>query len=729
MTKHSITVKVAKWSANHPWIAIIGWILFVTLCVTVGNIVGTNKTQVKDFWVGEAGRAEAIVASGNIILPSVEKVLITSPDGALNMNSALAAAEDISRRMSALDAVEKVEAPLQSVDGRALMVAVTIKRDYTARDQVQSLQDQTKATQSTFPVLKIAQTGNASISKGNDKELGKGLQRAEMITFPITLIILFFVFGALSTASVPLILALSSIVAAMGLYGAASYVFPDAGGAVNNVILMIGMSVGVDYSLFFLKRVREEREREGGQISHAVAVELAASTSGRAVLVSGFAVLVSLIGLYVADDVIFSSIATGSILVVMIAMLSSLTVLPALLVKLGHRVESHRLSLFERRIKSSNSVSLLSTIMKPALRHPLATFLVATIAMIIISLPVIDLHQTVEGKETFPRSMPAMATYDRLTKAFPAEGVTHIIAVGSDPSDSGAVITALKNLVQKTQNDPLFAKAKIPKLITSADSRVSTLELPIPFGASSKEAIASLVKLRTILGPNTVGQIPGAEYAISGEVARAVDTVTHQNSKIPLVAGFVLLLSFVILLVAFRSVVIGLIGIVLNMFTASATLGALVMVFQYNWAAGIGLAGGGFVSSRIPLFLFVILFGLSMDYQVFVVSRIREAALRGLSTRDAVIQGINSSAVAVTSAAVVMISVFISFMFVPYLELKEMGFSLSVAVLLDAVIVRILILPSIMMLLGNASWWPSRSVQSRNHIISERIRLLNLPKR
>ncbi|GAA4850078.1 hypothetical protein GCM10023310_30700 [Paenibacillus vulneris] len=471
---------------------------------------------------------------------------------------------------------------------------------------------------------------------------------------------------------------------------------------------MIGLAVGVDYSLFFLKRVREERERANGQISHAAAVELAASTSGRAILVSGFAVLVSLLGLYVADDVIFSSIATGSIIVVLIAMMSSLTVLPALLAKLGTKVDNRA---YKRKAQSSAAAPMLSRMLKVMMNRPWLTFLLATLAMVVIAVPVLDLQLKVEGKETFPRSMPAMSAYERLTKAFPDEGVSHVIAVLSDSAHSAEVVTALKRMSQSLHNNPLFAVGDTPRIQTSADKTVSTLELPIPFGSSSQEAANSLEQLRNGLVPEMIGSIAGVEYAITGETARSVDTVTHQIAKLPLVALFVLMLSFFILVFAFRSVVIGFIGILLNILSALATLGALVMVFQYNWIEILGLAGGGFVSSRIPLILFVILFGLSMDYQVFVVSRIREATLRGLSTQEAVFEGITGSATVVTSAAVVMVSVFVSFMFVPYLELKEMGFGLTVAVLLDAIVVRIMILPSIMTLLGKANWWPSRLVE------------------
>lgn len=707
MKKQSFPVRMAKWSAKHPWYSIMGWVLFVVLCMTVGNASGVNKTENEDFWVGEAGRAEAMIAAGQLEPPSVEKILITSPNGELTRH-ATDAAELLSKKMSVHKAVGKVDIPIGSADGNALMVKVTLKKDYKARDYVQSLRDLTQAVQAEYPDLKIEQTGDASISKGNEEMLGGGLRRAEMITLPITLVILFLVFGRLLAAVVPLILALTSIIASLGLYKVATYVFPDAGGAVTNVVLMIGLAVGVDYSLFFLKRVREERERANGQISHAAAVELAASTSGRAILVSGLAVLVSLLGLYVADDVIFSSIATGSIIVVLIAMMSSLTVLPALLAKLGTKVDNRH---YKRKTQPSATAPMLSRMLKVIMNRPTITFLLATLFMAVIAIPVFDLQLKVEGKETFPRSMPAMSAYERMTKAFPDEGVAHVITVRSDSAHFAEVVTALKQMSQGLHHNPLFAVGDTPRIQTSADKTVSILELPIPFGSSSQEATRSLELLRTGIVPEMIGSIASAEYAITGEAARSADTVTHQMGKLPFVALFVLMLSFFILVFAFRSVVIGVIGIVLNILSALATLGAMVMVFQYNWMEMLGLAGGGFVSSRIPLILFVILFGLSMDYQVFVVSRIREAALRGLSTREAVFEGITGSATVVTSAAVVMISVFVSFMFVPYLELKEMGFGLTIAVLLDAIVVRIMILPSIMTLLGKANWWPSRSVE------------------
>lgn len=578
--------------------------------------------------------------------------------------------------------------------------------------------DQVHAVQEAHSDLVLAQTGTASTSKGNGQQLGSDLLRAEAITFPVTLVILLLTFGTLLAAAVPVVLALSAVGAAMGLYTLASYLFPDAGGAVANVVLLMGMAIGVDYSLFYIKRVREERATTQGQLSPSAAVDRATATSGRAIVVSAVAVVVSLVGLYLADDVIFSSIATGSILVVLVAMVSSLTVLPALLVKLGPRIERRGVLRTQRRgapePTGKRHHRVWQTLLRPATRHPLVTLIAATGAMVALALPALGIDLRVEGNDTFPKSIPAIATYDRVITSFPAEGVAHLVAVEAPAGEERNVNAALEDLNERAQDDPGFAVTSTPRLSTSVDGTISTLMLPIPTSTNAPASMQSLDELRTTLLPGTVGQIPGVEYSVGGEVARSVDYVAHQEDRTSYVVAFVLLAAFVIMTLAFRSVVIGLIGVVLNVLSAAAALGALVAVFQGAWAQELlGFTSGGFIGSRIPLIVFVILFGLSMDYQVFVISRIRDGVARDLPTRRAVPEGITRSAGVVTSAAVIMVSVFVSFMFVSLLELRQIGFGLAVAVLLDAVIIRILILPALLLLLGDASWWPNRSIRQR----------------
>jgi RND superfamily putative drug exporter len=286
----------------------------------------------------------------------------------------------------------------------------------------------------------------------------------------------------------------------------------------------------------------------------------------------------------------------------------------------------------------------------------------------------------------------------------------HQIVVRADADRSPEVTAALRELAADVENDPRLSGAS--QLSTSADRRISMLQLQVPYYVSTDEAQSSLKDIRKTYVPETVGKVGGAETAVTGDVARYTDYPTHQEQKLPLIIGALLLVTFVMTVWAFRSLVLGLVGILLNLLSAAASLGVLVLVFQHTWAEGLlDFNSTGSIGSRVPLFLFVILFGLSMDYQVFVISRVREAAMNGVPTRKAVIDGIGSSAGVVTSAAVVMVTVFASFAALHLIEMKQIGFSLTVAVLLDAFVIRMLILPALMLLLGEANWWPSRGIR------------------
>ncbi|MFJ9018676.1 MMPL family transporter [Streptomyces sp. NPDC102259] len=718
---NSLTVRMARSSARHPWRAIVGWLVFVTLCLAAGSAVGMNSARTADYRVGEAGRAEAMAAEGHLERRSAEQVLISARSGTLGAEAALGAVRDLTARMERLPEVAEVAAPIRSADGRILMVEVALRgEERDAKDKVDALTAQTAAVQRAHPELLLQETGSPSISKGVDEQRGDDLALSEKITLPVTLLTLLVVFGSLTMAAVPLLLALSSIAAAVGLSMVASHVSPDTG-VGTNVILMIGLAVGVDYTLFHLKREREERARSGGRLSSQALVELAAATSGRAVMVSGFAVVASTATLYLASDVIFSSLATGTVVVVLVAMASSLTALPALLTVLGQRAERRAARRAERGRparrprggsggsgeRSESGGRVWTALLRPAARHPFATLGVSVLALLALVVPLAGLHITEMSRDTHSREIPAMRVYDRLNEAFPQHRVTHQVVVRADAARAAEVAEALDALTRLADADPLFTGT--PRLRTSADHRVSTLELRVPYLGDSDRAYDSLDHLRHDYLPATVGRIAGAAYGVSGDVARYTDYPAHQNGKLPLVLGALLLVTFLMTVYAFRSVVLGLIGVVLNLLSAAAALGLLVLVFQHTWAEGLlDFRSTGSIGSRVPLFLFVILFGLSMDYQVFVVSRIREAVLAGTPTRQAVLDGVRRSASVVTSAAVVMTTVFVSFVFLHIIEMKQIGFVLAAAVLLDAFVVRILILPSAMLLLGERSWWPAR---------------------
>jgi len=709
MSRGPVTVRVARWSATHPWRAMALWTVFVALCFVFGSMAGLKEANESDNPIGEAGRAEQIVDAGGFENPTVESVLITPRSGALDTARANEAAGAARSRMTALPVVASAGEPIPSPDGSALLVRVTL-REGTDDAGLQTMLDTTSAVQREFPDLRVEQVGNLSIGKALDETIMKDFRRAELFSIPVTLVILLLAFGALIAAGVPLVLALSAVAAAIGLSTAASHLVP-AVDTVNSVILLIGLAVGVDYSLFYLRREREERARGRG---HVDAVEIAAATSGRAVVVSGLAVIIAMSGLYLAGDFVFSSLATGAILVVAMAVLGSLTVLPAVLAKLGRWVDRPRVPLVWRLTARSGRPRLWPALLRPALRRPAITLAVSVAGLLLLAAPALDMKLRFPSDADIPRTTAVMQAYDRLTTAFPSTGTSHLVAVLAPAERSSDVRAALEALAARIQGDPMFARDALTEVRVSPDGRTSYLDVPTPYPGGSDEAVQAMRKLRQDLVPATVGTVAGAEYAVGGFVAFNEDYAAHIGSKLPLVMAVVMALTFIVMTLTFRSVVVAVTSIVLNLLSALASYGLVQLVFGGTWAEDLlGFHSINAVVSWLPLFLFVVLFGLSMDYHVFVVSRIREAVLRGVPNRQAVAEGIVGSAGVVTSAAAVMVAVFAIFATLSMIDMKQLGVGLAAAILIDATIIRAVVLPSVMTLLGDANWWAPKFLRRR----------------
>ncbi len=702
MERRPVTVRVARWSATHPWRAMAMWVAFVVICFGVGGAVGLKEAK-DDLGIGEAGRAEQLYDQANFDDPAVENVLVTAKSGQFDRAAGTKAANDAITRFTGRGDVAKVEGPVPAPNGSALLVRITMTGDPdTATDRVATLQAVTAEVQQANPDVRVEQTGGPSISKALDETLGEDFKKAEFLSLPVTIVILVIAFGALIAAGVPLLLAISSVVGAMGLSTLASHLIP-ATDTTNSVILLIGMAVGVDYSLFYVRREREEKAK--GR-AHLDAVEIAAATSGHAVVVSAIAVIISMAGLFLAQDTVFSSLAVGSILVVAVAMLGSLTVLPAMLAKMGRWLDKGRIPFLWKLTNRQGPPRFWPAVLKPALKYPLVTLLVSAGALVALALPALDMKLKFPGDEDLPRDTAAMQAYDRLTAAFPSTGTSHMIVVKSAPGDAQAVTEALDALVARAAADAEFAVDEKPEVKVSADQRIAVIDLPVPFHGGSAQAEHSLETLRNDLVPATLGGVPGAEYAVGGFVAANADYADHIRSKLPLVMAFVLFLTFFVMVATFRSVVVAVTSILLNLLSAAAAYGLLVLVFQGSWAEGIlGFHSMDAVVTWLPLFLFVVLFGLSMDYHVFVVSRIREAVLGGMPNREAVAHGITTSAGTVTSAAMVMVGVFSIFATLSTIDMKQLGVGLAAAILIDATLIRAVVLPSAMALLGRANWW------------------------
>ncbi|MDI6103784.1 MMPL family transporter [Actinoplanes sp. NEAU-A12] len=355
--------------------------------------------------------------------------------------------------------------------------------------------------------------------------------------------------------------------------------------------------------------------------------------------------------------------------------------------------------------------------LRPVLKRPAVALLVSLAALLALAAPALTMRLSSPNDAELPRTAPVMQAFDRLTAAYPSTGTSHLVAVTAPAGAAPAVARALDDLVSRTRTDALFSQDGLTAPQISADATVTTLTVATPYARDSDDARRSLDRLRTQLLPTTVGTVPGARYAVGGAVAADIDYTRHLDQRLPLVIGFVLLLTFAVMVVTFRAIIIAVKAILLNLLSAGSAYGLLVWVFQYDnpWAQNLlGFRSTHAVVAWLPLLLFVILFGLSMDYHVFVVSRIRESVLRGVPTRQAVADGITGSAGVVTSAAAVMVAVFAIFATLSTVDMKQLGVGLAAAILIDATLIRAVVLPSLMILLGDANWWTPAFLRRRD---------------
>jgi uncharacterized membrane protein YdfJ with MMPL/SSD domain len=460
--------------------------------------------------------------------------------------------------------------------------------------------------------------------------------------------------------------------------------------------------VGVDYSMFYLKREREERAR--GRTEQG-SLEVAAATSGRSVLISGLTVMIAMAGMFLTGDPTFTGFGLATMTVVAVAVLGSLTVLPALLSWLGDRVEKVHVPVVRRLRPKDGEGRIWSAILTPVLRHPIPAIIIAATPLVALGLVATTMKLAQPGPETFPDSLPAVQTYKKLQQAFPGGEVPAEVVIKAEDVTTPAIEEAIGQLKWRAL---VYAGMREPITTDINDKHtIAVVSIPVPDKATDDKAKAAVASLRDEVLPTTIGLLGGdVEYGVTGWTAQSVDFNSLMRSKAPLVFGFVLIFAFILLLLTFRSIVIPIKAIVLNLLSVAAAYGILVLVFQ----GGVGKDILGFtyedgVVAFLPIFLFVILFGLSMDYHVFILSRVRESYDSGMKTEDAVAHGIKATAGVVTSAALVMVFVFAVFGTLKILFLKEFGVGLAAAILIDATIVRAVLLPATMKLLGDWNWY------------------------
>jgi putative drug exporter of the RND superfamily len=713
-------VAIATWSARHRWAALFLWIAFVAAAVVGGGSITAKESEQAEETVGASAGADLALLDADFGEVPTESVLVqVAAGGRIDATTSGEAVAELRDQLTSLSGVAGISEPIPSADGTSVLVQVALdegtgsdeQRDAAVEDAALEVREVVGGVAASHPDLRIEQVGDATIGAALDQVYEDDLAKAEFISVPVTLIILLVVFGALIAAGVPILLALSSVGAAMGLSALASYLVPT-NDMLASVVLLIGMAVGVDYSLFYIRRDREERAR-GDSVDHAIAVT--AATSGRAVVVSGLTVMIAMAGMFLAGFSIFSAFAVGTILVVAVAVLGSVTVLPALLSILGRWVDRPRIPLLWRLKQRSTGSRLWPALLRPVLRRPGIALTLGVVSLGALAAPALGMTLSNPGMDDMPTSIPEVQTYQRISEAFPAEGTSHTVAVWSEDGtalDPAAVDAAAVQLAERTDGDQYFARGEAAPVVEYADGGdVARLSVPVAAEVDDPQGRGSLEALRDLVA-DTLGAIPGVQAGVTGEIAWDVDFRDAIWDRLPLVIGFVLLLTVIVLVVSFRSLTIALTAAALNLLSVAAAYGLLVVVFQNSWAEGLlDFSSNGAVVTWLPLFLFVILFGLSMDYHVFVVSRINEGRRLGMSTRDAIAHGITSSAGVVTSAALVMVAVFSIFATLSPLEFKQMGVGLAAAILIDATIVRAVLLPAAMRLLGERNWWLPRPLR------------------
>ena len=704
--KKNIAARAARWSTSHRKLAVFGWLAFVVLSIVIGGAVGQKTLTNSEAIPGEAGRAEVAVERSHLE-PNAEEVLLQSKTLKTGDPVFEAAIDDTATRLRALPSVTALGSPLSgggrvSADGHSALIEFQIPGDKEAAEaKVDRILAATAAAQRAHPQLRIEQFGGVSANKALEAVFSEDLKKAETTSLPITLIILLLAFGALVAAFVPLLIAFSAVLATIGLLALPSQLVPMDPN-VSSVIVLVGLAVGVDYSLFYLRREREERR--AGRSAEA-ALSAAAATSGRAVLVSGVTVIASMAGMLLSGDPTFTSFAVGTMTVVAVAMFASLTVLPAVLSKLGDGVEKGRIPFLRRWRERRGGKSAWGSIVGGVMRRPVLSAVASAGLLVALAIPAFGMNLVVSSSDDLPRDIPIVQTFDRVTDAFPGEAAQSRVVVEADDVTAGPVAAAVADLRQRAERSPQVVSGPV-EVERSADKTVVAVDLRTVGKGSDEAATAALETIREQMVPAAFAAVPGAEVNVTGEAAQSKDFGDLVRQRLPLVCAFVLSLAFLVLLVTFRSIVVPIKAIVLNLLSVGAAYGVLVLVFQKGLGESLlGFHSNGGVSSWLPLFLFVILFGLSMDYHVLILSRVREGVDRGLSSDEAVREGITATAGTVTSAAMVMVAVFSIFATLSIIDMKEMGVGLAVAVLIDATIVRAILLPATMKLLGERNWY------------------------
>ena len=707
------TTTLARGSARRPWLTLALWAAALAAAGAIIALVlpGTLTAQYSflgdpDSQVGRDLLQERLdtpqKANEVVIVRSAEA---TATDPAFR-SAVLAIQRDINALGpavvdGAVSAFRGGDETLLSADGRTAIIPVVMAGDLTAAEKnIDKVHDVVHAADGRSGIDALI-TGTASINSDFSQTAESDLRKGEGIGVPIALVILLIVFGAVVAAGLPLVLSLLAITLAVALTALVGQTFDVSVFAIN-MVSMMGLATGIDYSLFIISRFREERARGRDKLD---AIAVTGGTASRAVLFSGLTVVLALLGLLIVPTNIFASLAIGAILVVSMSVVAALTLLPAVLSLLGDRVNSLKLPYLGRRIldgRSSGRTSWIARMAYRAMKRPALALVVGIGILLLCAYPALDMRTGVSGVNSFPNDFESKQGFAVLEQQFSAGGVNPVEVVVDGDAASPAVQTAMTRLTQELAGDPAFGPVQTQ---TAESGDLALLTVPVNGDAVGALALDKVRELRGSLIPRAFDG-SGASVYVTGQTAGNLDYIDIVNRYFPWVVALVLSLSFLLLLVAFRSLVIPVKAILMNLLSVGAAYGLITLVSLKGWGADLlGFQQVPVVEQWVPLLLFAVLFGLSMDYQVFLLSRIKEAWDRTGDNTAAVTEGVGATAGIITGAALIMVAVFAGFAAGDLVMFQQMGFGLAVAVLLDATLIRIVLVPAAMKLLGRWNWY------------------------
>lgn len=726
-TKHPsknqpFTVRIAAWSARNHWLVFGLWLVLTIGVFAVSLAMGGTKSEGASN-PGNARNSESSQATTvyNAGVKQVDSqsfyVIVTNPNVKTNDPAYQAVVGKITQALAGAKYTDNgqsqpifsqvinpylvpaaAQASLISPDNSSVrIVATALGTGKVVENKLQPLKPvmaDLKAQNSGYQILTL---NNAWINDDINAVVSHDLDSSLRITIPLTFIILLIAFGTIAAAVVPLVLAVTALLAAFGLLNIYSQLISPVSPYASQLVVLIGLAVAVDYSLFMITRFRNERRLGREKLA---AIEVASSTAGRAVFFSGVIVMVSVAGLFILNDPLFRSMALGTIGVVLVSVIGSLTFLPAILAILGKGINWGRIPYFGRDREEGRG--LWSSLVGGVMKQPVVLAAIAVLVLLAIAYPVLHLKLGLSDIDSFPDQIEGVQAIKVMNTKWP-QGTTLQLVVVVTQANRPEVKAAMEKLQQAGLQIKGLSQ---PSNITMSQNGVAGEVTWTMSGSMNDPANHDIVnKMRQEVVPANLAGL-GVQGYVGGDAALVVDVVNTYTQAMPLVFGFVLGLSFLILLIAFHSIVIPVTAIILNLLSTATSYGTLVLVFQDGWFGNLlGIKQTEVIESWVPVFIFTILFGLSMDYHLFILTRIKEARDRGMSSNEAVAKGISVTSGVITSAASIMVVVFAVFVTLQLVIIRELGLGLAVAVFIDATVIRSVLLPSVMRILGDWNWY------------------------